>query len=142
MDTYTFENDLTVYCLTATSFPAGVAEVYNKLHATYPPGNGRTYFGISWPDGKGALKYKAAVSLAETDDAPSEAFTPFVIKKGNYLSEDIHNFMADVQSIGRLFQKMIQDPSIEPNGYCLEMYLNPNDVRCMVKLADRYTGRL
>ena len=58
MNTYTFENDLTVYCLTATSFPTGVAEVYNKLHATYPPGNGRTYFGISWPMARGRWNTK------------------------------------------------------------------------------------
>lgn len=137
MTTYTFESDLTVYCLTATSFPAGIAEIYDKLHATYPPGNGRTYFGLSWPDGRGSLIYKAAVSLTGEDGIPADpAFERFVIKKGTYLREDILNFMNDVQSIGRLFQHMIKEPGIDPNGYCLEMYLNPKDVRCMVRLAD------
>jgi predicted transcriptional regulator YdeE len=136
MDTYIFENDITVYCLTATSFPAGVAAVYNQLHATYPPGNGRTYFGISYPDGKGSLVYKAAVRLNENDAQPSHPFAPFTIKKGTYNSSIIRNFMSDVQSIGRTFQQMIKDPNIDPNGYCLEMYLNPNDVVCMVRVGE------
>jgi predicted transcriptional regulator YdeE len=136
METYVFENDVKVFCLTASSFPAGIKEVYDKLHATYPPGNGRTYFGISYPDGKGSLVYKAAVKLAEGDEEPATGFEQFIIKKGTYISEDIKNFMSDVQRIGRLFQEMIKDPRVDPNGYCLEMYLNPTDVRCMVKLKE------
>lgn len=135
MTTYQIEQDITVYCLTATSFPAGIKPVYDKLHELYPPENGRTYFGISWPDGKGSLTYKAAVKLNETDTIPGAPFEAFIIRKGNYLGENITNFMSDVTSIGRLFQQMIQEPGIDPNGYCLEMYLNPTDVRCMVKLA-------
>ena len=134
MESYVFDNDITVYCLTAKSFPDGLAEIYNQLHALYPPGNGRTYFGISYPDGKGSLVYKAAVSLNETDTTPTAPFKQFTIKKGTYNSEVIRNFMDDVQSIGRTFQQMIKDPNIDPNGYCLEMYLNPTDVRCMVRM--------
>jgi hypothetical protein len=135
MTNYHFDTDFKVYCLTASSFPAGLKEVYDKLHATYPPGNGRSYFGLSWPDGEGSLVYKAAVKLNEADGLPPSDYEPFIIKKGVYLSEDIPKFMEDVQSIGKLFQKMIKEPGIDPNGYCLEMHLNPTDVRCMVKLA-------
>lgn len=135
MTTQHIEQDITIYCLTATSFPAGVKEVYDKLHAEFPPENGRTYFGLSWPDGKGSLVYKACVKLSETDTLPSAPYEPFVIAKGSYLSEDIKSFMSDVTGIGRLFQQMIHEPGIDPNGYCLEMYLNPTDVRCMVRLA-------
>jgi predicted transcriptional regulator YdeE len=135
MTIITLENDISVYCLTASSFPAGVKEVYDQLHLLYPPGNGRTYFGISYPDGKGGLVYKAAVKLNETDKAPTGSFEPFTIRKGRYLSEDIRNFMADVSSIGNTFRKMIEEPGIATDGYCLEMYLNPTDVRCMVLLS-------
>lgn len=135
MTTRHIENDITVYCLTATSFPAGVKAIYDKLHEMYPPEKERTYFGLSWPDGNGSLVYKAAVKLNDTDTPPDAPFEPFIIRKGDYLSEDIHNFMSDVTSIGRLFQQMIHEPGIDPKGYCLEMYLNPTDVRCMVRLA-------
>lgn len=132
----TLENNIRVFCLTATSFPAGIKEVYDKLHLLYPPGNGRTYFGISYPDGKGGLVYKAAVKLNDTDTEPGAPFEVFNIRKGRYLCEDISNFMADVTSIGKLFGRMIAEPGIAPDGYCLEMYLNPTDVRCMVLLSD------
>lgn len=131
----TIDQDMTVYCLTAVSFPAGLKDVYDTLHSLYAPGNGRTYFGISYPDGKGSLVYKAAVKLNDSDTPPAAPFEPFTIRRGNYVSEDIVNFMSDVSAIGRTFQQMIKEPGIDPNGYCLEMYLNPTDVRCMVPLA-------
>lgn len=135
MTTRIIENDIKVFCLTASSFPAGIKEVYDKLHELYPPENGRTYFGISYPGGHGSITYKAAVKLNEHDTEPGAPFTPFIIRQGEYLSEDIRNFMSNVTSIGRLFQQMIHEPGVDPAGYCLEMYLNPTDVRCMVKLA-------
>ncbi len=134
METYTFDHDIIVFCLTAKSFPAGLPEVYDKLHSLYPPGNGRTYFGISYPDGKGSIVYKAAVQLNGQDEEPTDAFETFVIRKGTYLAKDIRNFMDDTTQIGRVFQEMIVQPGIDPKGYCLEMYLNPTDVRCMVPL--------
>ena len=33
-------------------------------------------------------------------------------------------------------QMLISQPDIDPNGYCLEWYLNDMDVRCMVRLDD------
>lgn len=135
METYQINNDIAVYCLTAASFPHGLPEVYGKLHAEYPPEDGRTYFGISYPDGRGSLVYKAAVHLNDTDGIPPDEYEPFVIKKGTYLSKVIHNFMDNTPAIGNLFQQMIHDTRIDPSGYCLEMYLSPTDVQCMVRLA-------
>jgi hypothetical protein len=63
-------------------------------------------------------------------------FDVFFIKKGTYLSVLIPNFRSDPARIGQTFQTMIQDPRIDPHGYCLEWYLNDLDVRCMVLLAD------
>jgi hypothetical protein len=136
MKTFTITEDIKVHCLTATSFPAGLKAVYDRLHATYPPENGRTYYGISYPDGNGSIVYKAAVKLIQSDGDPGSGFEPFIIKKGDYIGEEIRDFMSDVQSIGRLFQQLIAQPGIAPDGYCLEIYLNPTDVRCLVKMAD------
>jgi len=44
--------------------------------------------------------------------------------------------MKDLQSIGKAFHELISQPEIDPNGYCLEWYLNQSDVRCMVRLDD------
>lgn len=139
MNNYVFDTDVKVFCITATSFPEGLPAAYGKLHAEYPPENGRTYFGISYPDGNGGLVYKAAVALNETDTPPGAPYEPFTIRKGTYVGKDIKNFMQDLQSVGTLFRELIALPEIEPNGYCLELYLNPNDVRCMVPLASGIT---
>ncbi|MCF8450069.1 MAG: hypothetical protein K9G49_09395 [Taibaiella sp.] len=135
METYQINNDIEVYCLTATSFPHGLPEIYGKLHAEYPPEDGRTYFGISYHDGKGSIVYKAAVHLNDTDSKPTDEYEQFAIKEGTYLSEVIHNYMDNTPAIGMLFQQMIKDSRIDPSGYCLEMYLSPTNVQCMVRLS-------
>jgi hypothetical protein len=135
MDIITIPQPIIVYCLNVSPFPAAIKPAYDTLHQLYPPGNGRTYFGISWPDGKSGLIYKAATSLADTDGPPTdERFTPFEIRDGRYISSIIRNFMTDTQAIRKCFAEMIARTDIAPDGYCVEMYLNPTDVQCMVPL--------
>jgi len=57
----------------------------------------------------------------------------FIIPKGNYIYKDVPDFMKNIPQIGAVFQELIADPGIDPNGFCLEWYLNENDCRCMVK---------
>lgn len=129
METYLIEEDIKVLCITAGSFPDGVLAAHQKLHELFPPGNKRRYFGISRPDGSRGIVYKAAVEEIKDEKSELEHFT---IKKGAYISELIADFMQDVSQIGKTFEKMLNEPDIDPNGYCLEMYLNETDVRCMV----------
>jgi hypothetical protein len=130
------EQDITAICVTAESFPEGVLAAHQKLHAlvTYSPD--RKYFGISYPVGPNQILYQAATEIAPEDDPDAMGFDVFFIKKGQYLSVLIPDFRSDLASIGRTFQSMIQDPRIDPHGYCLEWYVNDHDVRCMVLLAD------
>jgi len=137
MENYTIDNDITVYCLAVTPFPGGLPEVWNRMHATYAPGNGRSYYGISWGDGKGGILYKAAVSIREDDIIPGGDFEPFIIKKGSYRGTLIRDFMSDTRLIGQTFQQLLQAPDVAADGYCLEIYLNPKDVRCLIKLNDQ-----
>jgi hypothetical protein len=60
----------------------------------------------------------------------------FFIKKGAYQSVTILQFMDDLPRIGQTFLQLLAHPNIDPSGYCLEWYLNEQDVRCMVRLAD------
>jgi len=129
METYNIEKDIKVLCITASSFPDGVLAAHQKLHALFPPNGRRRYFGISRPDGSKGILYKAAVE--EIGDEQSE-LEHFIIKKGAYISELIPDFMQDISQIGKTFEKMLNEPDIDPSGYCLEMYLNETDVRCMV----------
>ncbi len=129
METYIIEKDIKVLCITASSFPDGVLAAHQKLHVMFPPASGRRYFGISRPDGSLGIVYKAAVEEMEEQNSELEHF---IIREGTYISELIPDFMKDVSQIGKTFEKLLNESNIDPNGYCLEMYLNETDVRCLV----------
>lgn len=129
-------DDIQVYCLKATSFPDGVSAVYDRLHNEYPPEGGRSYFGISWPAPNGAINYMAAVKLNDSDSTPQSDYVPYTIQKGRYVAIDITNYMANLPAIGAAFAEMIREPDVAPDGYCLEVYLSPTELTCMVKLKD------
>jgi hypothetical protein len=59
-----------------------------------------------------------------------------VIRKGKYLYIDVQDFMKNIPSIGEAFQQLIHDKRTDPQGFCLEWYLNSNTCRCMVPMKE------
>lgn len=134
METIIKNTDQKVFCVSAGMFPEGVGEAHRKLHALFPPADGRSYYGISYRN-KDTILYKAAVALKNPEEAGKLNLESFTIRKGKYSGKVIKNFMDDITSIGRTFQVLLEDTRIDPQGYCLEEYFD-RDVRCMVKLKD------
>ncbi len=136
METITIEHDIKVFFVQATTFPEGVIGAYDKLHSLITDKSERKYFGISHPNEKGVIIYKAAAEELEEGEAKKYGCDTFTIKKGNYIFIDIKNHMEDGANIGNAFHKLLKNPDIDPQGYCLEWYLNYTDpdVRCMVGL--------
>ena len=134
MDTFILENDISVFYVKAASFPDGVLAAHQKLHGLIPYSSERKYFGITNPDATGTILYRAAAEELSLDDANKLNLEKFVIKKGNYLSLIIHNYMNDIQSIGKAFGEMLSNPEIDSNGACIEWYLSDKDVLCMIRL--------
>ncbi len=134
METIIKDNDTIVFCVNAKSFPEGVLEAHQTLHAMYPPAPDRRYYGISRPN-HGDIHYKAAVGFGNQPEVQEQQLEKFVIRKGKYAGRVIRNFMEDIPAIGRTFQDLLEDVRIDPDGYCLEEYFD-NDVRCLVKLKD------
>jgi hypothetical protein len=60
----------------------------------------------------------------------------FLIPKGIYIGIEIPDFMNHIPEIGKSFKELLASPDIDPNGFCLEMYMGETDVRCMVKLEN------
>lgn len=137
METYTIEKDIHCYRIKASSFPDGVLAAHQQLHALFTYSADRGYYGISRPEGKGVITYWAAAEQLPGDDAAAASLEKFIIPKGQYRGTDIKDFRNDIPAIGHTFQQLLADPNIDPNGFCLEWYTNMNDVRCMVKLADK-----
>ncbi|WP_338452987.1 transcriptional regulator [Niallia oryzisoli] len=136
METVEIEKDINVYYINAKSFPEGILDAHEKLHAIIPHSKERKYFGISRPENDGGIVYKAAVEALERDQTEKMQCETLTINKGKYRCITILKFMKDSQSIGKAFSELISYTDIDPNGYCIEYYYTPEDVKCMVRLKD------
>lgn len=136
METLNLDTDIKVLCVTAKSFPDGIMEVFDRLHSFVPFAEKRRLFGISRPNKQGEIVYKAALEELHKDEAEKFGCESFVIQKGKYIFLDKSDYAKDLPGISDAFQKLISQPNIDPNGYCLEWYLNQKDMRCLVKLDE------
>jgi hypothetical protein len=134
METTIQDKDISVFYITAKSFPDGVLEAHQKLHSLVPFPTARKYFGVSRPE-NGVITYKAAAEELSPGEGAKLNCETLVLKKGKYIGRTIHDFMKDTSSIGKTFQEILQLPGIDPEGYCVEWYFNDKDIRCMVRLA-------
>jgi hypothetical protein len=135
MKPYFLNSDINVLCVTASSFPDGIMAAFNKLNSLVDTPGSRKVFGISYGDGNKNIIYKAALEENSADEATRLGCERFTIRKGEYVSEYIEDFMKNIPAMGQAFQEMCKDKRIDSNGYCIEMYLNNNkDVLCMVRL--------
>ena len=134
MDNFTLDSNIKVLCITADSFPEGITEAHEKLHNLLPYSDERRYFGISRPDEKGVIIYKAAAEELHQNEEKTYACETFVIQSGLYICITVKDYTKDISSIGKAFKVLISQKDIDPMGYCIEWYLNHNDVRCLVKL--------
>ncbi len=136
MQTIHLAQDIRVLYITASSFPDGIMDALQQVHSLVPFGTGRKYFGISRPENNGAIVYRAAVEEQYEGEAEKLHCNALILPKGNYVGITIHNYMQNIGSIASTFQQLLQQPNLDPNGYCIEWYLNNKDVQCMVRLKD------
>lgn len=134
METFILNEDIKVFTMTAESFPEGILESHQKLHAIVPFSTDRRYFGVSRPENS-VITYKAAAEELEGEEGKYE-LDSLIIKKGRYISLVISGYMKDEQAIAKAFEKLLEYPDIDPNGYCVEWYISDDDVRCMIRLED------
>jgi len=136
MESIFLEQDIKVFYVKATSFPDGIQAAFQKLHSLIRSPEGRKFFGISYPETPSKIIYKAAVEESYHAEGEELGCETFVIRKGPYISDYIKDFMKDILKIGQSFQELLADQRIDPNGCCVEEYINDKDVRCMVRLKD------
>jgi len=136
METIYLDNDITIMYIQAASFPEGLPEAYEKLHAFLPFGEERKFISVSRMDTNQSIIYRAGAEALHENEATEFGLPTLELKKGRYLSITIRNFMEDTSMIGQAFQTLMQDPRIDPEGYCVEWYFNDPDVHCMIRLMD------
>lgn len=134
MQEFQILKDIQLWCVVATSFPQGVLRAHETLRALLPAQDERKFYGISCPNREGSIVYKAGVEHKADDKADLLKCESLVLKKGIYIGTVIQNFHSNVQQIGEVFQELIANPLIDPEGFCVEVYLNETDVQCMIRL--------
>jgi predicted transcriptional regulator YdeE len=132
MQPYTLNEDVKVICQTVDSFPFGIKEAFDALIASFGMA-GREFYGISYMDEECQIIYKVAVSAFNDDEELKPGYEPFTIRKGNYLSETLKNWMAKTDKIKDIFGVLMEDPSYDNSSPCVEWYRNDGEMLCMVK---------
>ena len=135
MEIYYIEKDIKVFYITATSFPKGVGGAFQKLLSFLTKPNERLLYAISSPNEKGIIIYKAAVEESFPGEGEQNGCETFLIKKGEYWSELLLDWRKDESSVGKMFQKLLKHPNLDRSGYCLEIYPDEKDIRCLVPLS-------
>jgi hypothetical protein len=128
-------SDIPAICIQAASFPNGVGMAHKTLRSKLPGNDGRRFFGISWPNERYEIIYRAAAERLYPDEAEIPGLETFTIRKGKYISEVLKDWLKQEGRIKEIFQQLLAYPGIAKDGYCLEEYLNDIDIRLMVTLA-------
>jgi predicted transcriptional regulator YdeE len=125
-------------CVTASSFPDGVMAAHQELHRYLPFDGSRRYYGLSRPEqsAKGNIVYRAAAEESGSDHAAGNDLDRLTIAPGKYASVLVKKYMQSLSLIGEAFRILIALPNVDPQGYCIEWYLNNEDVCCMVRVID------
>jgi hypothetical protein len=135
MPTFSLDQPIELFCVTAASFPKEVQKAFRKLHDLIPADKPRDSFGLSWLGEDGQILYKAAIQEADPGELAAHDLETYVIRSGTYLYHDIPDFMNHISEIGSVFQELTRHPEIDPQGAAIEWYMR--DVcRCMVALRE------
>jgi predicted transcriptional regulator YdeE len=137
METRIIEKDIPIVFVTAHSFPDGILDAFEQLHVHFPFSPERNFYGLSRPEDDKGPVYKAAAEIKSADESKKSKLETMVIPKGRYISETVHNFKDDISLISKTFETLLDQPNIDPQGYCVEWYMpNDTDVVCMVRLDE------
>lgn len=141
MEIIKIDRDITVFYIKANSFPDGIAEAQEKFYQLIPPDAGRTYFGVSGWEDDGVL-YRAGAEVKDGETTHLQ-YETLVLKKGNYMSILVRDYLENIHRIQEAFDSMFTNPDYDPFGYCIEWYLpegkggcNATDVKCLLRLKD------
>ena len=137
MKTRTLETDITVFYVTANTFPEGIGEAFEKLHSLFPFSRERRIFGLSRPENNDGIVYRAAAEEMYEGEAEKLQCSRLILPKGKYIALDVIDFRKDLMSIDRAFKQLLHQPNLDPQGYCVEQYASDSEaITCMIRLDE------
>jgi hypothetical protein len=136
METTQIGENLFLRCAQVETFPQGISEAFDKLMIDFPLSAGRNYYGISWMDDQQKVVYKVASNILDPVEADIPGYGEYIVPKGTYLSETIHDWMKDLPKISETFGRMIATPGFDNTAACVEWYINDDKMVCLARLVD------
>ena len=133
IDIIVFDQNVYIYGQKAKSFPNWVAEAHDIIHTKTSHDQDRNYFGISRPDEKWNISYRAAADEIEIWELDDKWLEEIILLAWDYASIYITDFVNNMWAIKQAFDLLIKRPDIDPEWYCVELY-EDKDVRCMIRL--------
>jgi predicted transcriptional regulator YdeE len=132
---YFIDKDIKVVCVKADSFPEGIGAAWQKLFSMLPNAEQRKLYGVSYGGENGKVIYRAGAEALHAGEADQLQLETFTVKHGEYIAEVLKDWRNNESQIGKIFHELLSDPRIDKKqGYCLEIYFNQKDVRCLVLL--------
>jgi len=131
---FEIRDDIQLVCITVTSFPEGIGEVFKKLEHEFSETAAEGYYGISWMADDGQIIYKAAAVKPES--YPENTYESYELKKGTYLAVTIENWMQNLLQITEAFRFLMKDERFRNGSHCIEWYKSDELVYCMFRLQD------
>ncbi|MEP6844714.1 MAG: DinB family protein [Panacibacter sp.] len=131
MEIYHISHNITVFGNKVKTFPQGVAEAFHDLIKMLPQGDERPYYGLSWCVGNNITYIAAAEQMAE-GEASNYACNIYTIKKGEYLSIPVYDWLNKTASIKNVFEEIMKDKRADDQSPAIEMYKNNKEMLCLV----------
>ena len=131
MELYKQTDDIPLIGIEVKTFPQGVKEAYDSLIETL--GAERSYYGLSWMDERNNVIYYAMAREGFPGEGKLHGYESFVIPKGDYKTEAIHDWLSKTDSIKSIFQNLMGNNNADRNHPCIEWYKSDNEMLCMVR---------
>lgn len=133
MENIHLEKDIPVMYFNVPTFPAGIEEKFTEIMKMLPGMEDRTFYGISYINNDGKIIYHCAVTRLDEKETMEYGGTDFVLPKGEYLGESIHNWMSNLTCIKDVLMKLMDDPATDTSFPCIEWYKTDKDMTCMLR---------
>ena len=132
MENLTLKNDLNVFGFQVKTFPEGIKEAFDTLVEMLPDGLDRSYYGLSYMQDDNVLYFATALEQY-AGEAERYNCERYLIEKGDYTTQTIHDWMHKTHTIKDIFEEMLKDEIPDVQRPCIEWYVNDDEMICMVK---------
>jgi hypothetical protein len=132
MEIILLKEDIAVFGKEVQTFPGGIREAFDSLAGMLPTGDQRVFYAISQcVDGR--VNYKAAALETFEGEAAQYGCERYIIGKGEYLSVKLSGRRDNIPAIRHVFDGIFKNDMVARCSSAVEVYLNDEEMVCMVK---------